>query len=225
MKANLNQLANLISDTGEESDRIEYIYLTDTEKLILILKRAQAFVYSKEMECWMRISDISQMNSEYFTQIPPKKLKNGILFDIQTRTNQLIEHLEPSSPIDINDTISQLENQIVCSEILGSNKEFKLWLECYVNKLTNEGKETKLYELCHQLLGTPSSVQQENGNGFKNKTEWNPFILDYEKRKLLEDIIYLIGKNKSLWGVVEQFTRDLENMKEESKILDLNQDT
>lgn len=82
------------------------------------------------------------------------------------------------------ETIGHLENQVLSSVLVGSGKEYKYWLgkvscrdsnnlELYVRRLTNDANESKLHEICSQLLGPPHKVNSEA----LKKSNWEPLIL------------------------------------------------
>ncbi|CAG2191201.1 unnamed protein product [Mytilus edulis] len=88
-------------------------------------------------------------------------------------------------------TINHLESQMAASLSLQSGSEYKFWLQTYVRYLAKEGLETKIREVCDDLLGP---VYKSKGS-----SSWDSYILvshSYIKVKI--DILSILPYKCSL---------------------------
>jgi protein HIRA/HIR1 len=100
-------------------------------------------------------------------------------------------------------SVSHLENQLACSIALRSSKEYHFWLLAYIRYLIQEGLESKLRDVCDDLLGPTHSVQTAT------TTRWDPTILGYRKHSLLREILPIIGANLGLQRLFTEYQQQL----------------
>merc|ERR1712224_167346 len=81
-------------------------------------------------------------------------------------------------------TLSHLESQVSAALSMSSAEEYHFWLMTYVRYIVQAGNESRLRELCEELL---SSETKSSQTGTK--------ILCYEKRDPLKDMLPIIASN------------------------------
>jgi len=200
LNVKLDHISNLLTNG------IDHIELTDIGQIVLILSNGIAFVYDNAMECWMRIADDNYINSEYFSALLKSWGKEcEQLQRYQMYSNETIESEVriSSSQIDVQSiTISHLENQICCCQVLESKIEYKTWLLNYIRKLSSEKKEEKLSEIMEELI-----PQQTD--------KWNPNILGHSKLSILQEILEIITINPNLQKLTTKFKEILNTQNNE----------
>ncbi|XP_048582113.1 protein HIRA isoform X2 [Nematostella vectensis] len=102
-------------------------------------------------------------------------------------------------------TMSHLENQLSVCLTLGSADEYHFWLLTYVRYLAQAGCESRLREICEDLLGPP-----HRSNVSDKRTGWNPKVLSFKRRDLLVEILPIIGTNIRLQRLFTEFKDQLD---------------
>lgn len=177
--------------------KLARIQITDSNQLMLILilplksfggRSIEGFIYNRDMELWMCISDSSAfVVSDFYSTLPSdnvpglsvgsdQRRDEGMLakMDRIVRSSssviasakqlyQKITFSESGSTTDRTVTRSHCEDRLVCSIALGSPHEFKTWLRYYARCLVSSGDEIELRFLVDILLcdmGAPSFLSE-----------------------------------------------------------------
>jgi len=202
-KCILNTSILSLVDSGDIN--ITRVRISKSGKPLLTFSNHFSFAYHFDMQVWARVADDKYFLSEFSSslQFLAKGGPKGSLAEIQLMTN--LAHGALGSNVDqkLMETIAHLESQVASALLLESQDEYKYWLQTYVTRLTKESLEAKLHEICNFLLG-PVSKQ----------TSWDPFILNFSKRDLLNEFLPIISSNRSLQRLVTQFKEALDTIKE-----------
>jgi len=180
--------------------KLARIQITDSNQLMLILmlplkstggRSLKGFVYNRDMELWMCISDSNNfVVSDFYSFFPGENaFANSIGSDrrqgpdrdegmlakmdrivrssssVITSAKQVYQKItlsESGSTTDRIVTRSHCEDRLACCIALGSSNEFKTWLRYYARCLVSTGDELGLRFLVDNLL----SDQQMNSPSF-----------------------------------------------------------
>jgi len=186
-------------------------FITDTGVPVVVLTDSTSYAFSPALHAWTQVGDSEdplRWSSSYHGFVPGKK-PTGMLSSVQSFservTKQTSQDLRMSSSKQQNCTINHLENQLCSALVLGSSEEYRFWLMTYVRYLVQSGEEFRLRELCEDLLGPctrKSDVLKDNS--------WQPKILVFRKRDLLQDILPIIGSNLRFQRYYTEFKEQLE---------------
>jgi protein HIRA/HIR1 len=116
-----------------------------------------------------------------------------------------VTNLQAASQVEKQkDTTRHLEYQLNLALSLQSPRDYRIILENYVRKLTEFSDETRLQQLCSQFIGPPTH--------HFNK-EWEPQILIFSKRKLLGELLPIMGTNRNLQRMIQDVAEMLQKFK------------
>jgi len=174
------------------------ILLTESKHLLLILCHKakasasvggilQGFVYNRDMEAWMRVSDGRFMFSKLFSTVPGSKFSKGTLAKIDhvvrtapapSNSNRrgVGANANASAMYYINEddesslqtfcTRSHCQDRLACALALKSKPDVDHWLRLYVRSLCVETDTVHLRLLVDMLL-----VRSESSKGASSKCE------------------------------------------------------
>lgn len=181
--------------------------ISDRGYPVISLSTEASYTFNANLGVWMQLSsteDPLQLNSDFKSCYNTHEVakSHGTLATLQGQTsrfNRPVGRLfRSSSTRPQTATISHLENQIASTLALGSEKEYHFWFMTYVRYLAQEGIEGRLRDMCNELLG-PS---------FRSAT-WEPYILGFQKRELLREILPTIGTNMRLQRLFTEYKEQL----------------
>lgn len=205
-------LVSIIPDNGV---KLVSSLLTEQGLPIMTLSTGNSYTFKVDVGCWVLLSSKSDRlhsGSDHQSCIPSDvqySSRMGPLATLQStaqRPGTLAASLFQSNPaLQQPVTLSHLENQVACSLAMQSSNEYHFWLLTYVRYLVAQGQEPKLREVCDELLGPM----------FRSRAlpKWQPTVLGHNKRKLLGEILPLIGSNLSLQRLFTEFQEQLEAIK------------
>ena len=183
------------NDNSTMFPELAKIMITDSNQLLLILCHKaksvipvggllQGFVYNRNMESWMRVSDNRFMFSKLFTTIPSSKLQHGLLSKINESVrsvgNRSSSHRRGVAPgavgaaemyyvneddestLQSYSTKSHCEDRLACALALQSKPDFEHWLRLYVRALSLEADMVNLRLVVSMLL---DKMQTDIGTG------------------------------------------------------------
>ncbi|CAB3376567.1 Hypothetical predicted protein [Cloeon dipterum] len=101
-------------------------------------------------------------------------------------------------------TLTFLEQQMACSRLLQSPRDYHLWLSALVRFLVHEGMETRLRLICDELLGPAHS------RAVSSKS-WDDKILGMSKHDLLRETLTVVATNLSLQRLYSEYNDLLES--------------
>ncbi|KAM9981637.1 hypothetical protein ACTFIY_003934 [Dictyostelium cf. discoideum] len=239
---------------NRDSLTIKHAMVTEESgKPIITFSNGDSFVYSSDVGEWVKITDRLGALSEYNSN---DTTNTGILSTLQNnnRINSIINSnitnnisnqqqqqqqqqpsvsnllsLSNSEPQQQQQQLSTslfLEKQLWLAQVLESSLEYKHWLLIYTKYLTNCCNIVKLTDLCTDLLGPSSTLNDRHHHHHHNHTtgmsmESNPFsnnslsipwestILGLSKRSLLKEILPIMAGNRTLQRMVGQFKESL----------------
>jgi len=193
----------------------------------------QAFVYDRDTELWMRVSDSRFVLSDFYTTLPSNQARpRGTLakIDDACKIGAAASSIRPSRrgrvPCEMNNTasmyneqesgesvtLSHCEDRMACSLALSSSKEFRYWLSQYVKHLTITGNESHLRLLVEMLL-LSSNKAKLSGNTSCWWLSSAPEILSLNRNKLVEDVVIPeMSKNRALQRVMNEVSLDVQTI-------------
>ena len=212
------------SDTNESTQqpKVARIQITESNHLMLILslgtasKSLHGFVYNRNMEVWMKVSDSNSfLVSNFYPSIPgmSNECQGGVLSKIERLVNsgasmesakqmyiKLVESEKQTSQNVV--TRSHCEDRLACAVALRSASDFKAWIASYAKCLTSSGDSSSLRFLVDILLGNSedtestgisnpcwcfNSIIDSHGLDLNNKDIIRQFILpEMSKNRLLQ---------------------------------------
>lgn len=97
---------------------------------------------------------------------------------------------------------AHLENRVSAAIMAESSEEFLCFLKMYAVRLATEGMETRLEELCRELLGSPlkiGAIFQHYGTfSFHEELslspEWSQYVCGLDKHEVLKEILLEVRK-------------------------------
>jgi len=204
----MNQMRISSRKTSHQGDvssvpfpKLARIQMTESNHLLLILSQPsgttvggmlQGFLYNRDMELWMRVSDNRFMFSSFYSTVPNTKLTHGLLSKLdrtiqQTQTNNnhhrrgggvvvaetsaagIYQNNNEEDDLNSIFTRSHCEDRIACALALRSTSDFRYWLSQYIRRLASEGNESHLRFVVDMLLD--KVTQTENGNDPQSRCE------------------------------------------------------
>lgn len=181
------------------------------KSVFVALNNGNVYYYDLSLKTWIQAYNIQYNASEY--AMDSKSMISKPVQMIQTITALGVPNIGiiggTSEESKKSRSLAFLEDQIAISETIQSPDEYKMWLEKYVLKLSEEFQESKLEELLDSFLGptyAPSELTPEE----EKQYGWKCRILGFSKRKLLKDLFKIILTNKSLQGLITRYNTELE---------------
>eukprot|EP00794_Sanderia_malayensis_P014352 gene14352-15848_t len=186
-------------------------FITQNGTPVLSLSDSSAYSFSSSLSAWIQLTnveDVLQSASSYSSCTQVQK-PTGTLHSIQNpvaRLTRLItSELKTCTSKQQTCTISHLENQMCASLSLGSAEEYHFWLMTYARYLVQSGEESKLREICEDLLG-PCHQRSDSGDN----EAWQNTILVFRKRDLLQEVLPIIASNLRFQRLYTEFKDQLE---------------
>ena len=191
-------------------DNIVRAFITSEGAPTITISNHKSYTYSCDLGCWVLLFDKNNAihhSSDHHSCTPPVQIdKPGPLASLESSSNRLgmqggrIFSVDQS--LQQTTTMNHLETQMAASLSLLSAFEYKFWLQTYVRYLANEGLETKIREVCDDLLGP---VYKSKGS-----SSWDSCILGMKKRELLQTILPNIGSNLQLQRLFTEYQEQLD---------------
>lgn len=229
-----------------ELSRIVY---TDSKHLLLILCHKskstplggllQGFVYNRDMESWIRISDGRFVFSKFFSSIPTPKLQNGLLAKVDnvvrsssrrssSNRHGTVSGTSAAAMYYVNEddksslqnfaTKSHCEDRLACALALQSKADFEHWLRLYVRALALEANSSHLRLLVDMLLHKRVSNDGDVGMNAETTCWWLSSaerILDLDRLGAVEKIIIPeMTKNRALQRLTNEFATEMRSLQD-----------
>ncbi|KAI7832276.1 WD40-repeat-containing domain protein [Gamsiella multidivaricata] len=214
------------SDIASSSVSITSAAVRQNGLPVLTTSAGQGYTYHEGMKVWVKVIDPWFAISSFFGTdpmlggrdsfgdiAPSVPLKKGVLSHLQAAATggrlekdvafaQELLNVEESVQSVV--TLTHLENQMAAAQVLGSPSEYKQWLRCYVQRLSDESSVARVEELCKYLLGPMYQGGEKSG--------WQPTILGFQKRELLKELLPVLSSNRALQRVVKEYLSGLEKV-------------
>lgn len=223
--------------TGEIPELARFVF-TDTRDLLLVLCHKtkfipiggllHGFIYNRDIQSWLRISDGRFKYSKLFSTIPTSQISKGYLSKIdqvvQTATGEagsirrgLASDTSASEMYFVNEddklnlqsysTRAHCEDRIACSIALRSREDFEEWLRLYIRILTAEGDSDHLRLTIDMILG-------KEGNNEESSSCWwiysSADILGLDRKEAVKNIIIPeMTKNRALQRLTNEIVTDM----------------
>ncbi|KAL7532525.1 hypothetical protein ACHAXR_004684 [Thalassiosira sp. AJA248-18] len=206
---------------AHQQPKMARIQITDSNQLMLILvlpmkqssssagvKSLQGFIYNRDMELWMRVSDSNSfLLSDFYSSLPGTQQGEGgdnmgILAKMDrfvrssssmASAKQMYQKVASENSNGATNTSHQklvtrshCEDRLACAIALGSALEFQTWLKYYARCLSSAGDADGLRFLVDIFLGgdgpSPGDGDRMDGDGVSQPTI--PSFLSVGKRCL-----------------------------------------
>uniref|UniRef100_UPI00358E990C protein HIRA-like isoform X2 n=1 Tax=Myxine glutinosa TaxID=7769 RepID=UPI00358E990C len=187
------------------------IVVTNQGMPLVTLNTGRSYSYSTSLAAWMQVCDpqnpltlVSDLQSNLLTQHALHCA--GPLASLQSQGGsggrQQASRLASFGPkLRGAATLIHLEGQVAAALSLHSPSEYRFWLLSYARYLAHEGLESRLRELCTELLG-PVPVS--------SSSQWDPYVLGLSRRGLLREVLPLFGTNLKLQRLFSELQEQLE---------------
>jgi len=221
--------------------KLARIQMTESNQLLLILSQSsrsrptfggmlQGFLFNRNMNLWMRVSDSRFRFSHLYSTVPSSKLSIGLLSkldrSVQAETSdQCIAAETTASGLyhnnkdgDLNSiyTKSHCEDRMACAVALQSTADFRHWLSQYIRRLASEGNETQLRLIIDMLLAkvthTTNTVTSESTDKYTS-CWWlstAKSILGLDRRETVKLLIIPeMSKNRALQRLMDEVATEI----------------
>jgi len=195
----------------------------------------QAFVYDRQSELWLRVSDSRFVLSDFFTGLPSNAKGALGRLDDAVRTGSLQSALKANSlnrgrghgPTDrhsesiythdesenVNWIASRAhcEDRIACAVALESATEFKHWLGMYVRILSRVGNVVMLRAVVDMLVNNAGASDTDSLGISRDSIAWwlssATEVLGLDRKKLLQSVVLPeVSKNRSLQRLTNELS-------------------
>ncbi|XP_033112142.1 protein HIRA-like isoform X2 [Anneissia japonica] len=192
---------------------VENVSITNAGAPIITLSNGKSFTFNTALCCWMMVHEkdnVLQSCSDHQTSVLAQAAVQiqGPLSSLQSKPNRFgasrVFQLSPQ--MQKSSTLSHLESQLNAALVLKSGKEYKFWLLTCVRYMVQEGVESRLREVCDEMLGPCYKADADTSS-------WESHVLGLNKRKLLEEILPIIGTNLKLQRLYSEYQDQLEMFK------------
>lgn len=231
---------NADSSTFPELTRIVY---TETKELLLILcfksrkvvpigGLFQGFIYNRDLEIWMRISDNRFVFSNFFSTLPISQLQRGLLAKVdETVKSSFSEPLSQSrlaassasemyyvneddkSSLQSYATKSHCEDRLACALMLKSKEDFEHWLRLYIRALAINCDTDHLRLIVDMLLHKNVATDESMNDDSIPSMWWlsrAKSLLGFDIKSVMEHIVIPeMTKNRSLQRLTNEFATEV----------------
>jgi protein HIRA/HIR1 len=187
----------------------------------------QAFVYHREMELWLRVSDSRFLLSDFYSTLPTKLSGAEVLgtMDNAVKSGAVMSSLRPSRRIGTQGTSaamyyaadeedggnlatrSHCEDRLACALALKSSTEFQSWLVLYVRMLAIGGHADHLRFVVDLLLGASSPNSDQDACWWLSSA---PTVLGLDRKELVKTVLIPeMSKNRALQRVTNEIAMEL----------------
>ena len=186
----------------------------------------QGFVYHRDLELWLRVSDSRFVLSDFYSSLPLRQSsrEQGPLrqLDDAVRLGAMEAAMKPSQRRRVDNSTSatmftmatdggnfvptkaHCEDRLACAIALNSASEFRQWLGYYAKSLVASGQETLLRTLMDALLGSAD----DGGWWFTQGLE----KLGLDRKVLLKKVLLpAMSKNRALQRLTNELAVELES--------------
>lgn len=184
------------------SDSITQCFVNEKGCPVITLSSHHAYIFDAALCCWTYIasaSDSLQLTADVGSCISGVNPK-GQLQSIQTPLNriskQMMRGLRMNPVKQETSTLAHLESQVSAALSISSSEEYHFWLMTYVRYIVQAGNESRLRDLCEDLIAKHDSSESR--------------ILCYEKKDLLKDMLPIIASNLRFQRFYSEFQQRLE---------------
>jgi protein HIRA/HIR1 len=241
MRLSVSHRSGQNGNEANEVPDLARIVFTDAHDLLLVLCHKiknvpvggilNGFIYNRELQAWMRISDSRFKYSKLFSSISTSYLSKGYLSNIdqvvhtisgvsEINRRALATDTSASEMYYVNEddehnlqsfsTRAHCEDRIACSIALRSKEDFEHWLRLYARILVADGDSDTLRLLTDMLLG------RDQIQGDVSECWWmypSVSILGLNRTEAIQKIIVPeMTKNRSLQRLTNEIVTDLSSM-------------
>lgn len=174
---------------------VSQILLTQHGVPVMNLSDGKAYCFHPSLSTWNLVADkqdsLAQC-ADFRSSLPSQDamLCSGPLAIVQghasTSGRQAARLFSVPHVVQRETTLAYLESQVAAALTLQSTHEYRHWLLLYTRYLVNEGFESRLREICKDLLGP---VHYSAGS------QWESTVVGLRKRELLKELLPVIGQN------------------------------
>jgi protein HIRA/HIR1 len=191
---------------------ITKVQLTADGLPIISLSSQCSYTFSLELGVWVLLddrNDVIRLSANVQAYASPEV--EGLLASLQGNCigRGSVGHLPRVYTRDTSQlqmaTVAFLENQVTAALACQSSDEYHHWLLSYVKYLASQGLESKLQELCVELIGPPGQSVRK----LTSTQGWNQFVLGLSKRSLLKEMLPILATNGNLQRLASEIHEQL----------------
>lgn len=211
------------------------IQITESGHLLLVLScksksiggNLQGFIFSRDMEAWMRVSDSRFMFSHFYSSIPKGKLSHSLLYRLDETVRGCNETSQRSTASGFYanaedddagtgsiSTRAHCEDRMACAMILKSKADFQHWLRLYIRGLSMENDGTQLRFVVDMLLHNIDSDHKKEGQ--LTSFWWissTRQILGIDRIKIVQTIIIPeMSKNRAMQRLTNEIATEMKTL-------------
>lgn len=231
----LRTSVSAVFSSSTTAPRLAHMGLMSGGQPTITLSDGSTFVYSSSLDAWMLVAD--ELLSASAQRPSSARPVRGELAELQRRSLQLVEGelREPAARLlaaarerkDPEATRAHLEASLAAARQLGDINQYRDWLLKYVAFLTAACDETRLQELCADLLAVDFSTAEE-----ENRTTAAPVSLSlqqsppqageedlrltetYKRQLLREHVLPLMARERNLQRLTQLYRDALADLDE-----------
>ena len=211
------------------------IQITESGNLFLVLSckvksiggNLQGFVFSRDMEAWMRVSDSRFMFSHFYSSIPKGKLSHSLLNRLDETVRGCHETVQRSTASGFyanaedddfgtrsTSTRAHCEDRMACAMVLNSKADFQYWLRLYIRGLAMENDGTHLRFVVDMLLHNTDSDQEAESP--LTSFWWissSRQILGLDRIKAVQNIVIPeMSKNRAMQRLTNEIATEIKSL-------------
>ncbi|CAK9441680.1 uncharacterized protein LODBEIA_P55480 [Lodderomyces beijingensis] len=237
--SSLLELGTKFQEDGlSKSDNITMCAITSRGIPLVTLSNGSGYLYNQNLEVWQVITESWWAFGSYYwdgVEDGGKQLQTLNMFNSEDSILELLEHKtneeilrktrtgrgkyfnkisknmimkEGFESLENTISISHLENRILACELLGEEADFHKNFKIYVQRICELGFKAKLFEVCDELLG-PIDQKEKKTDDVSDGSRWDPKILGFDKRQLLEEVITLCSQFRDAQRVLYHFSKKI----------------
>ncbi|XP_076063040.1 histone cell cycle regulator-like protein isoform X2 [Oratosquilla oratoria] len=169
----------------------------DNRTPVVLLSSGEAYTRSQDLDAWLLLGDSASVRRALqpeYTLLPPchpredreRRPLASLLYQTGAYSGSTrVSKMNLSDDVRQSLTETYIERMLTSSMYLKSSQDYKFWLRRKVQFYICEGLEKKLRSLFDDLLGPAHTGSTE----VKDSSHWNPKIMEFDKRGLLEEFL------------------------------------
>jgi len=179
-------------------------YMNESGSPIVSLSDHSVYLYDTTLSSWSLLTSDSVFQTTEINTCMEGSLPKGPLNSLQAPlhrlSKQMMRGLRMNQSKQQTNSIAYLESQVCSTLSMNSAEEYHFWLMTYARYLAQTGDESRLRDLCEDLL------RPLNNNSNKKASK----IMCYDKRDLLREILPIIASNLNFQRFYSEFQQQLD---------------
>ncbi|XP_057295840.1 protein HIRA-like isoform X2 [Hydractinia symbiolongicarpus] len=201
---------SLIPILKDANQSISHSFVNENGFPVVTLSNHSVYMFDQSLASWVLLAgacDSLQLSADLgscSTGAQPKGPLHSVQAPLSRMSKQMIRGLRLNPTKQQTNTFSYLESQVCAALSINSPEEYHFWLMTYARYIVQSNEESRLRELCEDLLGPVIFT--------KKASSWQPKILCYDKRDLLKDMLPILASNLRFQRFYSEFQQQLETL-------------